>query len=289
MRPAALAPTISTIPDDLTRAPQWVVWRYGWRETDGEGKWTKPPYNARTGAIADSTDPATWTTFAETVATYTRGGWDGIGRVLTRDYTGVDLDHCRDPRTGTITPEAQTLLERLDSYTEVTPSACGVRIWLRGALPPGRRRMGCIELYDAGRFFTVTGHRVAGTPRTIEARPAELAALHAELFPASESPRRGPAEPPALDDEAIIDAILRSRAGARFARLWDGEWEALGYASHSEADLALCSLIAFFTGSDAPRVDHFFRRSRLYRDKWDHQRGALTYGARTLERAVTGR
>jgi putative DNA primase/helicase len=166
----------------------------------------------------------------------------------------------------------------------------GLRVWLRGALPPGRRRTGHVELYDAGRFFTVTGRPLAGTPSTIEARPEALAALHADLFPpVSASPVPGRPEPPDLDDEAIIDVILRSRAGARFARLWDGEWEALGYASHSEADLALCSLIAFFTGSDAARVDHLFRRSRLYREKWDAARGDRTYGARTLGRAVARR
>jgi primase-polymerase (primpol)-like protein len=51
---------------------------------------------------------------------------------------------------------------RIDSYTEVSPSGAGLRIWTPGVLPPGGRRKGYVEMYDGGRYLTVTGHRVRG-------------------------------------------------------------------------------------------------------------------------------
>ncbi|ESP89724.1 hypothetical protein K933_02016 [Candidatus Halobonum tyrrellensis G22] len=52
--------------------------------------------------------------------------------------------------------------------------------------------------------------------------------------------------------------------------------------------MALCCLLAFWTGGDAMRVDKLFRRSRLYRDKWDdvHHSNGDTYGERTVKRAI---
>jgi len=61
-----------------------------------------------------------------------------------------------------------------------------------------------------------------------------------------------------------------------------------GYESHSEADMALCRLLAFWTGRDRSRMDRLFRQSGLARDKWDevHYADGSTYGEKTLERAI---
>src|SRR5262245_2703110 len=82
-----------------------------------------------------------------------------------------------------------------------------------------------------------------------------------------------------LDDGALIERARRARNGARFVALWAGDVSA--YGSQSEADLALCNLLAFWTGGDAARVDRLFRVSGLYRSKWDATRGEQTYGQRT--------
>lgn len=141
------------IPEELRERRQWVVWR---REPRGE-KVTKVPYCARTGGPASSTDPKTWATFAKALSASRR--FDGVGFVFTAQdpYVGVDLDECRDPETGAVAPWAQEIVDRLHSYTEVTPSGAGVHIICRGALPPGRRKAGQVEMYDSGRFFTMTG------------------------------------------------------------------------------------------------------------------------------------
>jgi primase-polymerase (primpol)-like protein len=94
-------------------------------------------------------------------------GYGGIGFVFTPedDLCGVDLDGCLDPETGEIEGWAQEIIEELDSYTEISPSGTGVHVLVRGTLPAGRNRKGRFEAYDRGRYFTVTGRHLAGTPR----------------------------------------------------------------------------------------------------------------------------
>jgi primase-polymerase (primpol)-like protein len=144
-------------------------------------------------------------------------------------------------------------------------------------------------MYDSCRYFSVTGWLVAGTPRTIEERTAALAVLHARLFPApTASPRTTSARSSAAvgDDATLLARAHGARNGSKFAALWRGD--TAGYRSHSEADLALCALLAFWTGGDAARIDHLFRASGLMRPKWDEARGAHTYGAATIACALRG-
>jgi putative DNA primase/helicase len=214
----------------------------------------------------------------------------GVGFVFTKDdpYAGIDLDHCRNPETGEIAPWAQAIVDYLSSYTEVSPSGTGVKIFVRGALPAGAHKS-AIEAYDSGRYFTVTGLHVAGTPLTIEDRHAELQALYAWLKADETTDRRGPlpSAPVDRDDVALIEKARTAANGAKFEPLWNGDWS--DYPSQSEADLALCSQLAFWTGGDGDRVDRLFRQSRLYREKWDerHFADGCTYGAATLDKAMT--
>jgi hypothetical protein len=212
---------------ELIALRRWVVWQYEVRA----GKPTKVPYCPTTRQRASSTDPTTWSAYDEAAAV--ASAYAGLGCVIVTPYTGLDLDKCRDPETGALAPWARAMVDRLRSYTETSPSGRGVHVWMKGNLPPGRRRRGPVEMYDGGRYFTITGAHLPGTPITIEARQAELEGLHTELFgalthePAPSPPSNGPLT---LDDAAVIDVILRSRAGAKFAQLWGGEWVALGYA-----------------------------------------------------------
>ena len=82
--------------------------------------------------------------------------------MLGDGFAGVDLDHCRDPETGTIEPWAAEIVKLFGTYTKVSPSGTGVKLFGRGALPEGvtGRRKGHIEVYGATRYFTVTGHRL---------------------------------------------------------------------------------------------------------------------------------
>jgi putative DNA primase/helicase len=201
-------------------------------------------------------------------------------------FVGVDLDDCLD-EFGEVADWAQEIVRELNSYTEITPSGRGLHIWAKGTLPPGGRKRGPVEMYDQGRFFTVTSDHWDGTPTTIEDRQTALAALHAKVFGKQEPQREHPTSPNGhepsgrnLSDNEIIARAMHAKNGDKFARLWAGD--TAGYGSESEADLALCSLLAFYTGPDPHRVDHLFRQSGLYRDKWDRE----VYRDRTIAEAL---
>jgi primase-polymerase (primpol)-like protein len=170
------------------------------------------------------------------------------------------------------------------SYTELSPSGTGVHVLMSGTLPPGGRRRGHVELYDRDRYFTVTGNHLPGLPRELEARTPELERLHARLFPAAPAPRPWPTRRWArLDDAALLERAERSRDGARFAALYRGD--SSGYRSQSEADLALCCRLAFWTHGDAARIDRLFRASGLMRAKWNDR---ADYRERTITLALEG-
>jgi putative DNA primase/helicase len=151
---------------------QWLCWRLEVRD----GRPTKIPYSPLANRRASSTDPSTGGCYSEAVTAYKERGHDGIGFVFTEgdDLAGVDLDGCLDPETGEIEGWAQEIIEELDSYTEISPSGTGVHILLKATLPPGHNRKGRFEAYDRGRYFTMTGRHLPGTPRTIEARQQQL-------------------------------------------------------------------------------------------------------------------
>ena len=144
------------IPKELRDYPQWVVWK--WEERDGKS--TKPPYDPKTGKRASHSDLSTWGTFEDAVKALDKG-FDGIGFVFTEDdpFCGIDLDKCRDPASAEIKPWALKIIKEFDSYTEVSPSKTGLKIFIKGKLPEGGIKTKHVEVYDKLRFFTVTGDR----------------------------------------------------------------------------------------------------------------------------------
>jgi hypothetical protein len=343
------AADLDQIPADLKARPQWVLWRGADRIDKDTGEITgldKIPIDPHTLHRASTADAETWETFEycvdalpvaleqwenEDPSTY-RGG--GIGYVLTSDdsYTGVDLDHCRNTDTGAIANWAQTWIDTLKSYTQVSVSGTGIHIFVEATLPPGRRQSGHYQMWDHSRFFAMTGQHLPGTLPTIEPREIPLAALWCTLFapkigeivwtkdthgnitnkdpltitaiePApsgelyarfAESQTGWPlvrcelasgtstqGATPALEDDAILDKARKAKNGDKFTRLWDGD--IVTYSSPSEADLALCCILAFWT-REAAQIDRLFRQSNLMREKWEKR---ADYRKRTITAALT--
>lgn len=169
---------IDLIPDQMRSQPRWILWR------DTAGR--KRPLTV-SGTSADSTDPATWSTFEAAVAAFRSGTYTGLGFVLGDGFAGIDLDDVRNPSTGKLHPEAVKLIELSGSYAEVSPSGTGVKIFgsgqWAGFLPGVIQRTksdgslearetsaknrrpfpgGEIEVYCDQRYFTVTGQRIGG-------------------------------------------------------------------------------------------------------------------------------
>jgi len=133
---------------------------------------------------AKSTDPSTWRSYDEALKALETGHYAGVGRVIEAggDYVGVDLDGCRNPSTGEITPWAWKILERLDSYSEVSPSLKGVKVWVKASLDRSYAKPG-LEVYCRARYFVTTGQILPQYSATIEERSSALAKIIAEEFP----------------------------------------------------------------------------------------------------------
>lgn len=289
-RPEILHP--ESIPSELKAIPRWLLWRL----EDRDGKPSKTPYQV-SGTLAKVNDPATWTTFENALTAYLQGGFSGLGIALSGDddLTGVDLDKCLNPNTGELDPEAARIVADLPTYCEISPSGRGLRLFAFGRLPQGGRRKGKVEMYESGRYLTVTGHQFNGHG-SITQCTAELAKVHARIFgtagaagspPVDTKPR--PADPLNLDDAALLAKAHRARNGGDFDRLWNGDLSGHG-GDASAADLALCNSLGFYTGNDPARMDRLFRQSALFRPKWDksHYSDGRTYGQATIEKAISG-
>lgn len=272
------------IPNRLTVRDNWVCWQYEHRD----GTPTKIPIDPVTGTYASVSAPTTWVGFDAAYQYYRETPVDGIGIMFTAadSFVGIDLDDCRDPDSGTLTEWAKDVITRLDSYTEVSPSGTGVHLIAAGDLPPGKKRNDHIECYDMDRYFTVTGHHLSLTPRRVNDRTKAITAIH-EAYIADDTNDNETPTPPAdeyptdLSDEELIEYAMTAENGAKFERLWNGD--TTEYASHSEADQALCNLLAFWTGGDPHRVERLFYESGLVRDKW---RDREDYRDRTIRKAI---
>ncbi|MBV9081741.1 MAG: hypothetical protein JOZ62_03630 [Acidobacteriaceae bacterium] len=268
------------VPSELTQHKQWVLWR----RVQVNGRTTKMPISAWSGRAAACHKPQTWTTFQHVCAALKRFRPDGIGFVFTDadPFCGIDLDKCRE-RNGRIKEESFELIHRMGSYTEISPSGDGVHIIIRAELASAGRRMDGLEVYASGRYFTMTGRHLAGTPKNIEERQNELDTLLKERFPPEPDRAELSVTPAlALPDAALIEKALNARSGSRFRKLWYGDTSDYD-GDHSRADAALCRMLSFWTGGDRERVDRLFRMSGLMREKWDRRTGRDTYGARTIQ------
>ena len=293
---------LSTVPAELKALRQWVVWR----EEKRDNKPTKVPYQIN-GKRAKSNDPTTWTDFY--AAARHLNDFDSVGFVFSESdpYCGIDLDDCID-ENGNIKPWAQEIVEKLKSvsYGEVSPSGKGIKFWTKGKIPTnaGHKAFmgaeeqgvksseadGAIEIYDHRRYFTVTGNGIGTRRRRGEIRNGQMVVnwLYENYF---SKPKQTKEDPPRavftskLSTMEVIEKIQSSKQAAKFNALMTGD--TTGYGSQSEADMALCGVIAFWT-QDSNIIDAIFRQSPLMRWKWDerHRADGATYGQMTIEKVL---
>lgn len=151
-KPSALPVIPENIPRELKEFAQWVCWKYEWNGS----KWTKPPFHSN-GYKASKTNPGHYSNFVKVLAAYQKGGFDGIGFVLTKDdpFVAIDIDHCLNGAV--LTEEAKEIIKMMGSYTETSPSGTGIRIFVKGAIPRNIKKG--IEIYSHDSYVTVTGQR----------------------------------------------------------------------------------------------------------------------------------
>ena len=292
---------LSAVPAELKTRPNWVCWAPIPDRKD-PARIRKMPLNAHTGKGAKSNDPRTWAAFdAALAAAEARADW-GVGYMFDGETFGVDIDHCIDRETGEISPLAADVLSIMDTYAEFSPSGEGIHLLCKGKPPEAGRKIPKLglEVYGQTRFFTVTG-RPLGEARALADGTEAAKRLFAKYITPKDDFASGKAAPtpPTVDvasaqtanpSEALSDADIlriasRSKDGATFDALYFRGDTSAFQGDHSAADMCLCNKLAFYTGKDERRMDELFRRSALYREKWDERRGALTYGERTIREA----
>lgn len=275
---------------ELRSFHRWV----GWRIFTRRGELTKPPVNPHSGCLARVSDSTSWGTFEEAVIAVKKYRLDGIGFVLNGErFVCIDLDNCRDPENGTTADWARNIVFQINSYTEISPSGTGLHIWTIGLLPCGGKREGHFEIYSNRRYMTITGKKFESTPGTIEDR-AEIIASYNQLISnfKDETIERHSIEPHSIarlkaDLRTVFKKASNAANGNKFKKLYSGDWRE--YNSQSEADLAFCSMLAYWTNREISLMDALFRKSGLMRKKWDemHFSDGITYGERTLARACS--
>lgn len=264
------APNFDAIPQELKALPQWVLWRY---EDHGKPKLDKVPYQPWDGRKAASDDPKTWSAFETVKRAYEKepDRWDGVGFMLRPPFVGLDCDECIS-EDGTVEPQAEEIIKRLASYSEISPSGKGIHVITKGQISRGRKK-GNFEMYQFGRYFSVTGDHLPGTPSTVEERPEAILSIYNELFEmenneASSLPQPVATAPPVLSDDRIIALAAQAHNGNKFLRLMGGDTS--GYPSQSEADGALAAILAFYS-RDQEQILRIIKRSALNDDKWERK------------------
>lgn len=160
----------TNVPQLLQIIPRWIRWR------DIDGK--KVP-------VQKINAPKEWMSFDDAARDTTPTEKGGLGFVFTEDddFGGIDLDACRNPDTGELTDWAKRIVNLFQSYTEISPSGTGVKIFAKGAPPkitpnvlpmPGdtiRGKTPQMEVYTSGRYFAVTGNVYSETTAQVRDVP----------------------------------------------------------------------------------------------------------------------
>ena len=204
------------IPQELKERNQWIVWRM----IQKQGRDVKVPFQPN-GIPARTDEPATWHTFEDCVAVV--GKYSGLGYVFSEgdSYCGIDFDSCYDPDTKKVSDWAKDWIKKLNSYSEISPSGTGIKVWIRAKFPFGngknlklknqpaiKGKTAGIEGYDHGRYFCVTGKRVPQLSEVCEPRQPELDELYAFYFDGPDAPGKEP-EPEKSSPANVIERARR--------------------------------------------------------------------------------
>ena len=269
-------------PDNLTELPIWFLWRL---EPDKNGRITKIPYSARYDGRASSTDPLTWTTFDRAVDKLQkkRSFYKGIGVGVRKSdrLIFIDVDHCVDENGG-LSEVAQDIVNHLPGqFVEISQSGSGLHILALGEIPRNfKNSKNGVEMYAEKRFCSMTGNSIGeGEPH--EDPDGVRYVFETYKTPEKpETPVRSQISALQRDDRWIVEHASKN---SKFSDLYSGNWNLLGYGSQSEADLALCNILAFWTDCRPDQMDRIFRSSGLYREKWERR----DYRDETIRTAIS--
>lgn len=262
-------PDFLRIPEELRALDQWVV----------AGP-DKRPHDPKTMRHASVREPSTWGTFKQAMLVIKDKGPDWFpGLVLTQatGVTVIDLDDKPDkPLTDEQRQRHKSMLELFNTYTERSRNKRGYHIIARATIPSGVHR-DSVEMYSDGRYIIFTGDVVKDAPISA-AYQQELTNMYSQMKPAQLQAMAltdGDPELTLWDDRDLVERVMAASNAEKFNALCrgelDGPYEEGPYPSDSEADMALLSILAFYS-PDNDQCRRVFSMSTLgQRDK--HQKG----------------
>jgi len=277
------------LPKDLKENGKYCLWKY--EERNGQDKPTKVPYQIN-GRRAQPNNIRTFSDLASVLKLINQ--YDGMGIGVFDDFSAIDVDHCIN-EDGSLRSMAKAIVELFHgSYMEISPSGTGLRILFKapgfkyntGKYYINNKALG-LEVYVSGatnKFVTITGN-VFQDGDILDAKD-KLQILLDRFMLRPKKKKNKNTKPPFsyLSDEEVLKKARGAKNHDEFNKLWAGEIPE--GKSHSEADLGLCSHLAFWCGRDLSQMDRLFRLSSLYREKWDRVQSGSTYGQITLEKAA---
>lgn len=242
-------------PLELTQYPQWAVC------TGSPDPTGKAPVNGTTGRMVEVDNPRTFMTYAEAYAALKAYPFMGFIFSESDPYTVIDLDKLYTPER---VERAQRILRAFTgTYAETSKSGYGIHIICRGSVPSGVKRDD-IEMYSARRFMVMTGNTLVDAPiidcqAMLDVLYAEASGGRPNLVDIDDG------EECWMSDGTLVERALAADNGTKFDALTRGHMD--GYPSQSEADLALMSILCFWTRDNA-QVKRIFRCTKLgQRDK----------------------
>lgn len=260
----------ANVPEEMRALPNWCVFRTKWNAE--KGKKDKFIISPTDGKWAKSTDPATWTDFETAMRYAEENNCEGLSFAL--DGSGIsciDLDHSVE-KDGTLSANAEKLTKEIsETYTETSVSGNGIHIFVKDdILAKGKYRnravtdSGEIEVYDAGRFISMTGAVRSGMLTLGKCPQATMSWLRQTLGRRTAEQNRQPEQHDraSQSDQEVIDRIRRSKKVSTFDQLYSGG-NVTG--DNSRNDFMLLNMLAFFTDCNAAQMERIFKSSGLYR------------------------
>ena len=254
------------VPELLKHYPNWVV--CGIQHAPSKALFNPASLLSDRPQPAKAGNLETWCRYQDTVECVRRGLAQGIGYEFGGSAMyGIDLDNVIDD-AGAIAPEAREIVNSLNSYTEVSPSGAGLHIFVQaiGAdINRHRKKDGFVEIYNEGRYFTVTGW-IYGGEKPIQVRSVELQAIHDKFLLPDAVHKESDLAPSAIISDAEQErflgiGLLRDKV---FRALWSGERR---HGNESADDQALMNKLAYWCNTDPDAMIRAFMSSPYYHQK----------------------